>query len=98
LLQKNLKNLYDLFVSMKGEMTGSGDPLFTTKAIACASCAKGVANMGGYRAEHVSWDGFPFKDPGKRMLKSGMGFSKMFHQSQVSLYENVGTNSSAAGD
>jgi hypothetical protein len=82
LLQKNLKNLYDLFVSMKSEMAGVDDPMFTAKAIlTCASCTKGVSNLQGYRADHVNWDGFPFKEPGKRMLKSGMGFAKMFNQS-----------------
>lgn len=80
LLQKNMKNLYDLFVAMKSDMAGADDPLFTTKGLLnCASCAKGVTNMSGYRAENVNWDQFPQKDPTKRMLKSGMGFSKMFH-------------------
>lgn len=41
LLQKNLKNLYDLFMSLKGDGT-EDDPMFTTKGINCASCAKGV--------------------------------------------------------
>lgn len=41
LLQKNLKNLYDLFMSLKGE-AGEDDAMFTTKGISCASCAKGV--------------------------------------------------------
>lgn len=41
LLQKNLKNLYDLFMSLKGETT-EDDPMFTTKHIHCASCAKNV--------------------------------------------------------
>ena len=54
LLQKNLKNLYDLFMSLKGEGT-EDDPMFTTKGINCASCAKGVQNMLGFRADHVSW-------------------------------------------
>jgi hypothetical protein len=81
-----LKNLYDLFVTMKSEMAGVDDPMFTAKALlTCASCTKGVANLQGFRADHVNWDGFPFKDPGKRMLKSGMGFAKMFNQSQQSV-------------
>ena len=54
LLQKNLKNLYDLFMSLKGDGT-EDDPMFTTKGINCASCAKGVQNMLGFRADHVSW-------------------------------------------
>ena len=66
LLQKNLKNLYDLFMSLKGDGT-EDDPMFTTKGINCASCAKGVQNMLGFRADHVSWQNFPFKDAGARM-------------------------------
>ena len=61
LLQKNLKNLYDLFMSLKGEGT-EDDPMFTTKGINCASCAKGVQNMLGFRADHINWNNFPFKD------------------------------------
>ena len=59
--EKNLKNLYDLFMSLKGEGT-EDDPMFTTKAINCASCAKGVQNMLGFRADHINWNNFPFKD------------------------------------
>jgi ribosomal protein S17E len=62
LLQKNLKNLYDLFMSLKGEGT-EDDPMFTTKGLNCASCAKGVINMIGFRADHNPWSNFPFKDP-----------------------------------
>ena len=62
LLQKNLKNLYDLFMSLKGEGT-EDDPMFTTKGLNCASCAKGVINMIGFRADHNPWGNFPFKDP-----------------------------------
>ena len=89
LLQKNLKNLYDLFVAMKSDISGSEDPMFTTKGTAgqCASCAKGIVNLSGYRADHAVWDGFPFKDPSKRMMKSGMDFSKMFAQSQQKAFE-----------
>ena len=54
LLQKNLKNLYDLFMSLKGE-GGEDDAMFTTKGISCASCAKGVQNLIGFRADHLSW-------------------------------------------
>jgi len=87
LMQKNLKNLYDLFVMMKGQIAGIDDPMFTAKSlIQCASCSKGVKNMSGYRAEHVNWDSFPFKDPGK--LKSGMGFAKLFDDSKQAFYDN----------
>jgi len=78
LLQKNLKNLYDLFMSLKGEGT-EDDPMFTTKGINCASCAKGVQNMLGFRADHVSWHNFPYKEPSGRMAKAGQGFSKIYN-------------------
>ena len=55
LLQKNLKNLYDLFLSFKGEQGEEDDPMFTTKKLGCASCAKSIQNMGGFRAEHTAW-------------------------------------------
>ena len=70
LLQKNLKNLYDLFMSLKGE-GNEDDPMFTTKGLSCAACAKGVQNMVGFRADHVPWNNFPFKEPGPRMAKTG---------------------------
>jgi hypothetical protein len=90
LLQKNLKNLYDLFMSLKGEGT-EDDPMFTTKGLNCASCAKGVINMIGFRADHNPWGNFPFKDPKDRMSKQGQGFSKMYTKSQYegSYYNNV---------
>ena len=54
LLQKNLKNLYELFMSLKG--TGNeDDPMFTTKGLQCAACSKGVQNMLGFRVDHVPW-------------------------------------------
>ena len=54
LLQKNLKNLYDLFMSLKGE-GNEDDPMFSTKGLMCASCTKGIQNMIGFRADHVPW-------------------------------------------
>ena len=80
LLQKNLKNLYDLFLSIKGEGT-EDDPMFTTKRLQCASCTKGVQNMIGLRADHTNWNNFPFKEPGVRMSKQGQGFSKLYSKS-----------------
>ena len=65
-----MKNLYELFIAMKGE-GDVDDPMFTTKHLFCASCAKGVHNMYGARAEHMSWKNFPYKDPGSRMAKLG---------------------------
>ena len=64
-------------------MANTEDPMITTKTF-CTSCNKSVPNLQGYRAQHVNWDNFPFKDPGKRMIKSGMGFNNMFNQAQMS--------------
>lgn len=61
---------------MKSDMAGSEDPMFVTKGVKqCASCSKGIQNMSGYRADHVVWDSFPFKDPAQSMLKAGTGFN-----------------------
>ena len=38
--------------------------------------------MIGFRADHVNWGNFPFKDAGSRMAKQGQGFSKVFNKSQ----------------
>lgn len=81
LLQKNLKNLYDLFMSLKGD-GNEDDPMFTAKGLFCASCTKGVQNMLGFRADHLPWQNFPFKDPGSRMQKMGQGYSKIYTKSQ----------------
>jgi len=86
-----LKNLYDLFLSLKGEGT-EDDPMFTAKGLKCASCAKGVINMLGFRADHLPWQNFPLKDPGLRMSKQGQGFSKVYKHSQAeSSYYNLRT-------
>ena len=37
--------------------------------------------MLGFRADHIPWSNFPFKDPGQRMLKAGQGFSKIYTKS-----------------
>ena len=55
--------------------------MFTTKGLSCAACAKGVQNMVGFRADHVPWNNFPFKEPGPRMAKTGQGFSKVYTKS-----------------
>ena len=78
---------------MKNDMAGSEDPLFTTQTVKqCASCSKGIVNMSGYRADRITWDAFPLKDPASRMLKSGMGFRNLFDKSQqdtTGLFDNI---------
>jgi len=42
----------------------------------CASCDKGVVNLNGMRAEHLSWNRLPFREPNERIAKYGQGFSR----------------------
>jgi hypothetical protein len=35
----------------------------------------------GFRADHTTWNNFPFKDPAQRMQKTGQGFSKVYTKS-----------------
>ena len=73
--------------------------MFTTKGLNCAACAKGVTNMLGFRADHVSWQNFPFKEPGQRMNKLGQGFSKQYNQSQYDAsYYNGGGRGTTVDD
>ena len=74
---------------MKKDVAAGGDsedPMFMTRGGNCASCSKGLGKISGYRADHVTHDGFPFKDPTKRMMKSGMGFNKIFNESHIDRY------------
>lgn len=50
LLEKNLKNMYDLFMSKGGANAEEDDAMFTKKPLggtSCASCAKDVVDMYG---------------------------------------------------
>jgi hypothetical protein len=54
LLEKNLKNMYDLFMN-KGGHDNEDDAMFTKKPLggtSCASCAKDVVDMYGKRVEY----------------------------------------------
>jgi hypothetical protein len=46
--------------------------------------------MVGFRADHVAWGNFPFKEPSGRMAKLGQGFSQQYGNSQynASYYGN----------
>lgn len=37
--------------------------------IDCASCDKNVVNLNGMRAEHLSWNRLPFREPNERIAK-----------------------------
>jgi hypothetical protein len=78
LLEKNLKNMYDLFVNKGAE--NEEDAMFTSKPLggnSCASCTKNVVNLYGRRSDYLPWGKMPFRDPSERIARVGQGFSKM---------------------
>ena len=79
LLEKNLKNMYDLFMSRNGQ-ENEDDAMFTKKPLggtSCASCAKDVIDLYGKRVEYLPWGKLPYRDPSERIARVGQGFSKM---------------------
>ena len=92
LLERQLKNLYDLFMS-KGGHENEEDAMFSKKplgGLSCASCEKDLVNMYGKRIEFMPWSKLPFRDPSERIARVGQGFSKMLsmiNPDQLSRYE-----------
>lgn len=54
-------------------MDTSNDEAMLTKRhvgpVDCASCDKGIVNLNGMRAEHISWNRLPFREPNERIAK-----------------------------
>lgn len=79
LLERQLKNLYDLFMS-KGQNPTDDDAMFNKKHLcgySCASCEKDLVNLYGKKVEYMPWSKLPFRDPAERIARVGQGFSKM---------------------
>jgi len=79
LLERQLKNLYDLFMS-KGQNPTDDDAMFNKKHLcgySCASCEKDLVNLYGKKVEYMPWSKLPFRDPTERIARVGQGFSKM---------------------
>jgi hypothetical protein len=60
LLERQLKNLYDLFISRAGGQTNENedDAMFTKKPLggmSCASCEKDIVNLQGIKAGFLPW-------------------------------------------
>jgi len=94
LLDKQLKNLYDLFMSQnKGD--NEDDGMFTKKplgGLSCASCEKNIINLHGKRVDYMPWSKLPFRDPQERIARVGQGFSKMLsmiNPDQLSRYDGI---------
>lgn len=92
LLEKNLKNMYDLFMS-KGGQENEDDAMFTKKPLggtSCASCAKDIIDLYGKKVDYLPWGKLPFRDPSERIARVGQGFSKMLsmiNPDQMSKYD-----------
>lgn len=74
LLEKNLKNMYDLFMSKNGGNDKEDDAMFTKKPLggtSCASCAKDVVDLYGKRVDYQPWGKLPFRDPSERIARVG---------------------------
>lgn len=79
LLERQVKNLYDLFMS-KGNNAQDEDAMFSKKPLggfSCASCEKDLVNLYGRKVEFMPWSKLPFRDPSERIARVGQGFSKM---------------------
>jgi hypothetical protein len=77
LLEKQIKNLYDMFMSKQGNTIEhhDEDAMFTKKPLggmSCASCEKGVFNLQNQMAEYHPWKQFPFRDPNDRIARVRM--------------------------
>jgi len=96
LLERQLKNLYDLFMS-KGGNEHDEDAMFSKKplgGLSCASCEKDLINMYGKRVEFMPWSKLPFRDPAERIARVGQGFSKMLsmiNPDQLSRFDQHGS-------
>lgn len=98
LLEKNLKNMYDLFMSKGGANGEEDDAMFTKKPLggtSCAACAKDVVDMYGKQVQFQPWGKLPFRDPSERIARVGQGFSKMLsmiNPDHLSQYNNQNAN------
>ncbi len=97
LLERQLKNLYDLFMSRGGGGSDNEeDAMFTKKPLggmSCASCEKDIINLQGRKADYLPWNKLPYRDPAERIARVGQGFSKMLsmiNPDTLSRYDNAG--------
>ena len=70
LLERQVKNLYDLFMS-KGNGNNEDEAMFMKKGYDCASCEKGLINLYGKKVEFMPWSKLPFRDPSERIARVG---------------------------
>lgn len=74
LLERQLKNLYDLMMSKGQGGATDEDAMFSKKPLmgySCASCEKDLVNMYGKKVEFMPWSKLPFRDPSERIARVG---------------------------
>ena len=97
-LEKQLHNLYNIFMARQGGGDNEEDAMFSKKplkGLSCASCEKGLVDMYGKRVDFMPWSKLPFRDPAERIARVGQGFSKMLsmmNPDQLSRYEHSKIN------
>lgn len=55
--------------------------MFTKKYVGpvdCASCEKGIINLNGLRAENISWNRLPFREPNERIARVSINLNFIF--------------------
>lgn len=88
LLEKQLKNLYDLFIQ-RSQQDGAtnlneDDAMFTKKPLggmSCASCEKDIINLQGKKVDFLPWNKLPFRDPSERIAR--VSHSRFYSHIQV---------------
>lgn len=76
MLEKAINKLNDMMkhVNERGNSVEPDDAMMTKRSVGpadCASCDKGIVNLNAMRADHLSWNRLPFREPNERIAKYG---------------------------
>lgn len=94
--RKDLKRVTkELENSVKADLNKSkpevDDAMIAKKPLggwSCASCEKKLDRLSGRLPSHSPWKKLPFRDVSERMLKAGLGYSKMLTGLQIEILKN----------
>lgn len=79
MLEKQLKNLLDIFMQKQGNQD-EDNAMLSKKPLggfSCASCEKNLINLQSRPPEYYTWNKLPMRDPSDRIARVGQGFSRM---------------------